>query len=184
MRNIDVQIISATNRDVNSALQNKNIRHDLYHRLANIKIHMPSLHKREDDFEMLVEHFIKKYEEKYDITAPEITPEIMKRLKESNWSGNIRQLDNFIQNFCLFGHNLGIDEISNWLEHDKYNDNGNSNGKLVYHFKKGDFNEIEDAKRCLINKIMQKYNNNKSKAAKHLGISYPGLQKMLERYNQ
>lgn len=174
---VDVQILSSTNRDLSDAIKNGKLREDLYHRLASTVFELPPLRKRLDDLPHLLKYFKEKYDEIYNISSPEIDKEILTVMNQSNWSGNVRQLSNFVKNWCLFGKNATHDEIQRWI-------NSESNNRIhsdeSFLFEKGNMSELDEAKKWLIERALSKFNGNKTKAAEHLGVSYAGFLKMLK----
>jgi len=186
---IDVQILSSTNRNIVDAVRNGILREDLYHRIASIEIELPPLRKRLEDLEMLAEHFINVYCRMFNNELKEITDEIRHYIRKQRWEGNIRQFSNFIKNYCIFG-SISRDEFqeSDIIEKQvpQFNFNNEVKGRdnsptLVsetgnyFKFENGNLEELEEAKKWLINQALKKYNGNKTQAAKHLGVSYQGL---------
>jgi len=103
---VDVRVIAATNKDLKAEIEKGNFREDLYHRLSVIVVKVPSLDERRDDIPMLIDHFIKKYTE--GGKARKFSADAIKLLKEKNWPGNIRELDNVVDRLLI----LGDEEIS------------------------------------------------------------------------
>ena len=98
---VNVRIISATNKDLLSEIQNNNFRLDLYHRLSVILIHLPSLNERVEDIPILAENFLREACEDNKIPLKSFTPEGLEEMKKVNWSGNIRELRNVIERFVI-----------------------------------------------------------------------------------
>ena len=94
---VDVQIIAATNRDIVKAVAGKEFREDLYYRLKGMMLHLPPLRERTEDIVPLVEVFISEFNTEYAKSVTGITTEALKRLKQSAWPGNIRQLRSTVQ---------------------------------------------------------------------------------------
>jgi DNA-binding NtrC family response regulator len=94
---VDVRVISATNRDLESDITQEKFRADLYYRLRVVQIQLPPLRQRRDDIALLAAHFLKKYAEKYQLPCQEISSEAMKQLLAYNWPGNVRELRNAIE---------------------------------------------------------------------------------------
>jgi DNA-binding NtrC family response regulator len=95
----DVRIIAATNRDLEKEVQAGNFREDLYYRLAVIKVELPPLRKRVEDIPVLVNHFVKQFSPK---GAPiEISYDTMRKLAAFPWTGNVRELRNFVERAAL-----------------------------------------------------------------------------------
>ncbi|MBF0104370.1 MAG: sigma 54-interacting transcriptional regulator [Deltaproteobacteria bacterium] len=111
---VDVRIICATHRDLNELIKENKFREDLYYRLCQMKIDLPSLKNRREDIPLLAKHFVEKYKEqnklKEDILIP---PLFMKYLLEYSWPGNIRELENLISVSCALkdGNLLSMDNI-------------------------------------------------------------------------
>jgi DNA-binding NtrC family response regulator len=94
---IDIRIISTSNRDIKSLIQQSQFREDLYYRLKVIDIELPSLQYRREDIPLLVQHFIKKFGEEIKKKIFGISEQALKMLLNYSWPGNIRELENVIQ---------------------------------------------------------------------------------------
>jgi DNA-binding NtrC family response regulator len=95
--NVDIRILTATNRDLESRMQNGQFREDLFYRLNVIPLTIPPLRERRDDILQLTEHFIKKYSGKNNKTVKGITAEAKDLLLNHSWPGNVRELENLIE---------------------------------------------------------------------------------------
>jgi DNA-binding NtrC family response regulator len=175
----DVQIIATTNRDVEAAIKEKTFRSDLYFRLANFELYIPPLRERTGDFELLINYFLKIYSKKFNYTLKPIPPEYMEKLKTLEWPGNIRQLSTFIQKWVLFADS---DFFISPFEKNGKTDNS-ANGKFSFYMEELTMAELNKVKKTLIEKVLEKYDGNKSRTAKHLGLSYAGLLKMLKGFS-
>ncbi len=94
---VDVRIISATHRDLESMLASDQFREDLYYRLNVVSLHLPSLAERREDIPLLTAHFLGQLAERYGKTIPTLAPDAMDLLTAAPWPGNIRQLLNVIE---------------------------------------------------------------------------------------
>ena len=94
---IDVRIIAATLRDLEQDVENGRFRDDLFYRLDVISMRIPPLRERKDDIPLLVNHFIKKHQEKLGLPVIGITKDAIAALVEHDWPGNIRELENCIE---------------------------------------------------------------------------------------
>jgi two-component system response regulator GlrR len=94
---VDVRIISATHRDLESLLTSNQFREDLYYRLNVVSLHLPSLAERREDIPLLTAHFLGQLAERYGKAAPSLAPNAMDLLTAAPWPGNIRQLLNVIE---------------------------------------------------------------------------------------
>ena len=93
----DCRIISATNLDFKEAIRQGSFREDLYYRLCVFPINLPSLRQRKEDIPALTEYFINKYCEVFKISQIPINQQVLSAFKDSEWDGNVRQLENTIQ---------------------------------------------------------------------------------------
>ena len=98
---VDCRVIAATNKDLRKEIENGKFREDLYHRLAVILIHVPSLNDRIDDVPMLANHFIKLICSDQGIPTKSFDDKAIEALKKINWTGNIRELRNIIERLVI-----------------------------------------------------------------------------------
>jgi len=96
-RKIDIRIIAATHKNLLNLTREGKFREDLFYRLKVFPIHVPPLRQRREDIPLLVNHFIKKGNERDNKTVQAVSANGMKRLMEFNWPGNIRELENAIE---------------------------------------------------------------------------------------
>ena len=94
---VDVRIISATNRDLRQAIQDEAFREDLFYRLNIVPILIPPLRERKEDIPLLANHFLRKFTDEYGKQVKAISPLALQRLVGHDWPGNIRELENKIQ---------------------------------------------------------------------------------------
>lgn len=94
---VDVRIVAATNKNLESEIHAKTFREDLFYRLNTITIKLPPLRDRKEDINALAPYFIEKYSKEYGKTIEGISDKAMKKLMEYEWPGNIRELENVIQ---------------------------------------------------------------------------------------
>ena len=107
---VDVRVIAATNKNIKEEIAQNRFREDLYHRLAVIEIHVPALNNRRDDIPLLANHFLSLLTPK-----KELLPEAVVALQKMDWTGNIRQLRNFIERLhILGGHQISAQDVSTY----------------------------------------------------------------------
>ncbi|MBT7652870.1 MAG: sigma-54-dependent Fis family transcriptional regulator [Flavobacteriales bacterium] len=114
---VDVRIIAATNKNLRDEIVEGNFREDLFHRLAVIPIHVPSLNNRRDDIPVLVNHFIEILAEDHRIDVPIIEKSALKMMCEANWTGNVRELRNVIERLLILtpsGENISSKIVSKY----------------------------------------------------------------------
>ena len=98
---VDCRVIAATNKDLRKEIENGKFREDLYHRLAVILMHVPSLNERIDDVPMLANHFIKLICSDQGVPTKKFDDQAIEALKKINWTGNIRELRNIIERLVI-----------------------------------------------------------------------------------
>jgi DNA-binding NtrC family response regulator len=105
---VNVRIITATNKNIRKEIESNNFREDLYHRLSVILIHVPSLNEREEDIPLLAEHFNSMICKEYGMSPKTIKKDAIKELQKITWTGNIREFRNVIERLII----LSRDSIS------------------------------------------------------------------------
>ena len=95
------RVLSATNKDLSKEIDSGRFREDLFHRLAVIIIHVPSLNERSDDIPLLANHFIKMVCADQGIPLKKFNEDALKALKNVDWTGNIRELRNIIERLVI-----------------------------------------------------------------------------------
>lgn len=98
---INTRVVAATNKDLRKEIEEGNFREDLYHRLAVILIHVPSLNDRRDDIPLLAEHFMTIICAEHGIPRKTLSTQALEELKQTNWTGNIRELRNIIERLII-----------------------------------------------------------------------------------
>jgi two-component system response regulator HydG len=106
--NVDVRLISATNKNLADEIRQGRFREDLYYRLNIIPIHLPPLRERRDDIPLLIEHFLKRMARKSGRRV-KITPEAMVALQAYQWPGNIRELENLLERVVVMARREELD---------------------------------------------------------------------------
>ena len=98
---VDCRVLAATNKDLREEIKAGRFREDLFHRLAVILIHVPSLNMRRSDIPLLVKHFLKLVCQDHGIAEKQIEPAAIDALTSLNWTGNIRELRNIIERLII-----------------------------------------------------------------------------------
>jgi two-component system, NtrC family, nitrogen regulation response regulator NtrX len=141
---VDVRVVAATNKDLRQEIEKGRFREDLYHRLAVILIHVPSLNDRREDIPMLAEHFISQICNDYGAGVKKITGEALDALKKVNWTGNIRELRNVVERLIILSGAVILEED---VERYVAPTNAVSSGKWRELFEK--FNSAEELHRFI-----------------------------------
>jgi len=166
----DVRLISATNKDLHSEIQRGRFREDLYFRLKVVEIPLPSLSQRREDVPLLVNHFVRTFAEKHGKAIPSLDPEVMRRLVDFNWPGNIRQLMHVIEQSVVLaeGDRLEAIHLPEELCTPPY-----SGGESFSDLKRESVRRLE---RDIIEKALRAADGNISEAARRLNMKRQFLQ--------
>ena len=110
---VNARVVAATNKNLRKEIEEGNFREDLYHRLAVILMHVPSLNDRREDIPMLANHFLTMVCAEHGVAKKEFAPDALKALQEINWSGNIRELRNIVERLIILcGDVITGDEVA------------------------------------------------------------------------
>lgn len=170
--NLDIRILSATNRNLLDAVNNKEFRADLYYRLNRGYIHIPPLRKRGDDILILADNFLEVGNKTYDRNILGFSEEVVKDLRQYSFPGNVRELENIILNAVAKTSNSQyIDTIDLPSSMHSETSGGNTSGRLTT------LDEIVEEHVLYVMKTM---GNSIQKAAPILGVSERTLQRRLK----
>lgn len=172
---IDIRIIAASNRNLDQMVEDGKLRHDFYHRLNVVNIHVPPLAARREDIPALVKQFIRELNERYKRQIEGFDKESLQRLCAADWPGNIRELRNTIER-CMI---LADGPVLHW-EGDKPADDQDIN--LPVMFSADEFFSLTELEQEYINHVLKCFNGKKNKAAQVLGIDKTTLWRKLRRY--
>jgi DNA-binding NtrC family response regulator len=100
---VNARVVAATNKDLRKEIEEGNFREDLYHRLAVILIHVPSLNDRRDDIPLLADHFMTMICSEHGIQRKSLDPKALEELQKTDWTGNIRELRNIVERLIILG---------------------------------------------------------------------------------
>lgn len=177
---VSVKIISATNKDLKTEVQEGRFRDDLYYRLNVIPIHIPPLRERKNDIPLLVNHFLAEARDRYGHKTPHVTQETLAVLMDYTWPGNVRELQNAIQ-FAIVKaggrHITPRDLPRELLEYRQLLPQGRQsarNGSAASH------GPARKLSAQLVDSVMKKTGGNKSRAAKLLGVGRATLYRFLD----
>ena len=173
-KQVDVRIISATNKNLADMVAAGSFREDLFYRINLISIHVPALRERIDDIPLLVDFFVKKQQELNGLGSIEISSEAISFLQSLPYPGNIRELKNLVEKTMLVS---GKKIISDSDFKKQYTPLASVNNKLPE-----SISQLEEMERSMIVKTMTLYGNNLSKVALAIGISRQALYRKLEKH--
>jgi DNA-binding NtrC family response regulator len=172
-RHIDVRIIAATHRDLESAIRDGTFRQDLYFRLNVVQIKLPPLRERKTDIPLLVASFLEKYT-KADEHVPPLSEDAMQRLLAYDWPGNVRELENAIERSLALtsGPFIHVGDLPTNLHYPGVD-------KLP---QKDEILPLDELERRAIIRTLRETNNDKVAASKILGIGKTTLYRKLKQY--
>ena len=172
---VDVRIIAATNRDLLRLVQDNKFREDLYYRLSVFPIRIPPLRERKEDLRLLVNHILKKLR-----SDRQISPKAIDKLKQYDWPGNIRELENTIERANIIAKKaIQPDDV---LLPERKPSGGKT--ELPKTLKGAASAGRELSEVAVIKKTLEQTRNNKSEAARRLGVSYKTLLSRIKKYNK
>ena len=175
---VTARIIAATNRDLESEVEQKRFREDLFYRLNVVQIEIPPLRSRGNDVLLLAEHFVRKFSERSGKPVHGLSPEAQSKLVAYDWPGNVRQLENTIERAVALtrGDQIMLDDLP-----ERITRFDGSTGVLtdvdLEHVR-----TLEQVERRHIEQAVKHAHGNKTRAAKALGIDRRTLYRKLERY--
>ena len=166
---IDVRVIAATNRDLRAALEDGTFREDLYYRLNVVPIEIPPLRERKEDIPYLVRHFVDKLGRENGGHVRGITDAAIDKLMQYSWPGNVREIENVIERSIVMttGEKLDADDIRldmNLRPRPQAGEMGLPEGM-----------SLDAYEQELIRNALKQANNNKSQAARILGLTRNSL---------
>lgn len=172
---VDVRIIAATNRDLQKAMKEGAFREDLYYRLSVIPINVPPLRERKEDIPDLALHFLKRYDKRGLIKG--ISRQAMDELRDYNWPGNIRELENAIERAVILCDSGVIQP-----EHLPISVQRDEPSQPALNIDIPDQGiDLETLEKQLIKKALEKTGGNQTKAAKLLGLTRSALIYRMQR---
>jgi DNA-binding NtrC family response regulator len=176
---VDFRLITSTNRPPADAIRDGVLRDDLFYRISTITIHVPPLRERTEDIQLLTDHFLKMYAQKYERPITGVSQAAYQRLFAHSWPGNVRELQNVIERAVLLAKANKIDPVD--LPFD--------NGSLPEGAVQGVSWDVppnmtlEDIEKLVIEKTLQRTGGNKQAAANLLGIYRPRLYSKIRKYH-
>jgi len=170
---VDIRLICATNMNVHEMVMDNTFRQDLLYRINTVEIFLPPLRERQDDIQLLADHFLGIYSNKYRKNFTGFTPSAVQLLKHYNWPGNIRELQHAIERAIIMADGDELDSRDFFFLSAKP-----MNEKIA---TPATFN-LDEVEKTTIQRVIDKNGGNISKAAKELGLTRASLYRRLEKY--
>jgi nitrogen regulation protein NR(I) len=194
---VDVRIIAATNRDLETSLAQARFREDLYYRLKVVTITLPPLRDRREDIELLTDYFLARFSAELGMSNPGIAQDALTVLQSYDWPGNVRELANTIHKALIFSRGAPIrhedivqarggelvakeaggaaheDLIRQWLRKSILSEGASNTFETL----------MDRCASILISEALNLTDGNRSQAARLLGLSRPTLHSKIEKFN-
>ena len=171
---VDIRILAATNKDLKKEAESGGFRLDLFYRLDVLTIKVPSLAERKEDIPILVNHFLAKHSPP-SATVPKLSPEVAQNLKQYEYPGNVRELENIAQRLLVQCDGEVID--SSHLVEDL-----RSSSAIPSRVAQQSWPSLEEHEKNYILEVLDETEGNKSQAAKILDIDRVSLWRKIKRY--
>ena len=174
-RRVDVRVITATNRDLRRAMREGRFREDLYYRIAVVHIDLPPLHERAEDVPLLVAHFLREKAAVHRKSVRGLTSQAIEALVAYRWPGNVRQLENWIEQAVVLadGDLIGLEHFPGLHEQPRPAPLAAMPARRL---------RLREMEKQYILETLEQTRWNRAQAARLLGISVRGLQYKLQRY--
>ena len=178
---VDIRLISATNQNIEEALNEETLRKDFYYRLNVINIQVPPLRERKEDIQLLAEHFLNKYLKSSKKEIYGFTNEVIEGLENYSWPGNVRELENIIERAVTLAKDNKITLvdlppllITKQVKQLSFEGNSLTNLKNK---------AVEEIQKKYLVFLMQKYKGNVTKIAEEAGLTRRHIHRMINNYD-
>lgn len=178
-RDVDVRVISATNKYLPSLIASGHFRDDLYYRLNKYDIHIPSLRNRQEDIPPLVRHLLAKACEEHKLPNHYFSPAALDLMTKQEWRGNVRELDSVVTKLAIFAEAEEIDvhTVAHALK-------AETQGQHTFTIDTRPLMEqVEEFEKKLIIEALRANNGNQTRAAEQLGVERTNFVKKMRKHN-
>jgi DNA-binding NtrC family response regulator len=174
---VDVRIIATSNRNLKEAVRQGHFRDDLYFRLSVVPIHLPPLREHREDIPDLVRHFIAQAAADNGLARPELPAPLLRELQQQAWPGNVRQLQNAVERALVMAQGAPL-ELGHFLLDDDLQAPARSGPEVDAALT------LKEMEKRMIMASLTRYHENRTQAARHLGISVRTLRNKLNLYRE
>jgi len=166
---VDIRVVAATNRELESCIREGTFREDLYYRLNVVNLHLPPLRERGDDVVLLAKFLLRKYAHEFESPVKGFTPKALDALRAYDWPGNVRQLENKVKKAIVLADKtlIGAEDL----------DLGEEQGRAVVPLAQA----REDFTRQYILEVLERNGGNRTRTARDLGVDPRTVFRYLER---
>ena len=170
----DARIIAATNKNLEAEVAAGRFREDLFYRLNVIELAVPPLRSRREDIPLLVKHFLSRATRGNDVSAATVSDEAMAALTNYNWPGNVRELANAIERAAILSSGeIKYEDLPPKMQHKMPDEKGQRDGVNL---------TLDDVERRYVLDVLARAEDDKTLAARVLGIDLSTLYRKLKRY--
>jgi PAS domain S-box-containing protein len=175
-RKTDVRIIAATNKDLSKLVNEGNFRDDLFYRLNVVKIELPLLRERREDIPLLIDAFVQKFNAKMGKQVTGVSDEVMRTLMRYDYPGNVRELENIIEHAFVLckGDRIDLGCLPKEFAGDQ--------GGITALAPSKEETPFQKAESEIIERTLKKYDGNRIKTAKELGLDRTTLWRKIKKY--
>lgn len=192
---VDVRIIAATHRDLETAIQEQQFRQDLFYRLRVVTITIPPLKERMEDVPEMVRYFLRRYSAEAGVSSPSIQPDAIAFLQAQSWPGNVRELENTVRQALLVAREftINVDHIREVLAKSRQpiTTTGQTHAayiaELLNRVERGELENafakmLSDLEPELYTQVMERTHGNLTKAATWLGVTRLKMREKLKEF--
>ena len=165
---VDFRCVAATNKNLETLIEEGKFRPDLFYRLNVFRIELPALRERREDIPLLVDHFVRKFSLAMNKRITRVSANAMNRLQQQPWPGNVRELENAVERAMVVGREPELEERDFILKSDAAASEGSR--------------ALEDIERAHILRVLEECGGNQSRAAEALNIDRVTLYHKLKKY--
>lgn len=178
---VDVRIVSASNRNLDEALADGSLREDLYYRLNVISIHLPPLRERKEDIPLLSNYFIQKYSKLTPKNIKGISEAAIKCLEDYGWPGNVRELENVMERAITLTTSERI-QVTDLPENLLYMESASPTTQIDTPFKEAKVELVSQFEKQYLIKMLSRHKGNITRAAESSGVDRRTFHRLLNRY--
>ncbi|MBN2165801.1 MAG: sigma-54-dependent Fis family transcriptional regulator [Marinilabiliaceae bacterium] len=172
---VDVRIISATNKNVERLIGEHKFRMDLFHRINTIEINIPPLRERRSDIELILRHFVSSLSKKKGVESPEISPELIRKLRAYHFPGNVRELRNMVERALILSESNVLLPEDFPLRQEIESISNKDNRYATLDLEKNELRLIEEA--------LRQADFNQTRAAELLNVSRDVVKRKIKKHN-
>ncbi len=180
---VDLRLVAATNQDLRGLVKKSKFREDLFYRLSVCPLHLPPLRERTGDMQILLEHFLSRYNRERGTRIVGLTPEAKRLLETYEWPGNVREFQNMVEwvTITCKGERVGVDNLPGYLKAGKeapvHADKEELPALLSYGLS------VEEVEKVMLREALEKAKGNVSEAARLLKVTRNTLRYRMAKYN-